>query len=238
MLNTKDICSSYGKHNVLQNISLELQAGEILGLLGPNGSGKSTLMNLLALIRKPDCGQIYFEKTNVWEKPAVIRRLVGYVPQDIALFEELTVHDNLMCWSRQKTKTAKKRIAEISEQLDLESISGKRVSTLSGGMKRRVNLAVALLDMPKLLIMDEPFAGIDSEHEQSIENFLIELRKQGISQIISGHNPEQIIELADKLLILNQGMTVFNGSSVDFRKISAVNSTRQTMQNMLTGRLV
>ena len=179
ILRAEGLCKSYGTVNALCEVSFSLKRGEVLGLFGLNGSGKSTLLDIVALAAKPDAGQIIFDGLDVNSNLTAVRRRIGYVPQEIALFEELTVCENLLCWSKLPGKKAKARAVEVAEKLNLHEIYGKKVAELSGGMKRRVNLAVALLGDPELMVLDEPFAGVDTDNTDGIEKVLKEMAERG-----------------------------------------------------------
>ncbi len=209
MIKVNNITKSYGKHKILNNISFEIQKGEIIGLAGPNGAGKSTLLNILALLNMPDSGEYYIDKKCVDEDIDYVRSVIGYVPQDIALFDELTVHDNLLYWSRYSNKKARLKAQEIGERLDLCNLFSKKIKKLSGGMKRRINLAVGLINEPKILILDEPMVGIDEKHCNEIFSYFKELSQQGITQIISGHYTEQLMNISNRVLYINEGEVRF-----------------------------
>jgi ABC-2 type transport system ATP-binding protein len=193
----------------------------VLGLFGPNGSGKSTLLDILALAVRPTSGQILYRGMDILPRPDTARHLIGYVPQDIALFEELTVLDNLHCWSRLPAAQTRSRIAEIAGALCLEPIASQKVATLSGGMKRRVNLGVALLGYPSLLVLDEPFAGVDLDHREIMQVLLRQLSGLGVCQVISSHSLEDLQPLAGKIMVLHDGRMIFNGDMASFRQKTA-----------------
>jgi ABC-2 type transport system ATP-binding protein len=211
----------YGRQEVLSDVSFSLRQGEVLGLFGPNGSGKSTLLDILALAIRPSTGSILFHGEDVLSRVGQVRPLIGYVPQDIALFEELTVMDNLLCWSRLPARQTRARVAEIAGALCLGDISGQKVATLSGGMKRRVNLGVALLGSPSLLVLDEPFAGVDLDHRGIMQTLLRQLTGLGVSQVISSHSLEDILPLADKIMVLREGHVLFYDDLAVFRQRTA-----------------
>jgi len=211
MIQIENVSKNYGTVQILQNVTFSVAPGEVLGLFGPNGAGKTTLLNILALISKPDSGKYMFDSEDAFSNLKTVRPTIGYVPQDIALFEELTVKDNLLCWSRLSNREAKLRAEEISEALFLTEIYKKKIKHLSGGMKRRVNLAVALLNKPQAIIMDEPLAGVDTEHQASMITYLRELAQAGVTQIISGHSAEQLTPLVDTVMLLRKGQVVYWG---------------------------
>lgn len=229
----REICRSYGRKRVLQSISYSLNRGQVLGLFGPNGSGKTTLLEIAALASKPSAGQLLHHGEAFLTRVAKIRPLIGYVPQDIALFEELTVMDNLRCWSRLPRDRAKVRIVEVSALLNLEAIIGQRVMTLSGGMKRRVNLAVAMLGNPSLLVLDEPFAGVDYEHQEIMRKVLARLSGAGVSQIISSHHVDDLLPLLDQIMVLRDGRLLYYGSRDDFCRLPVSGGSQQTLAAIL-----
>jgi len=211
MIEIKDLCKTYGRQPVLQQVTFTLKRGEVLGLFGPNGAGKSTLLSLLALIARPDSGQYFFDGADALAGVRAVRPRIGYVPQDIALFEELTVRDNLLCWSRLPRAAARHKAETLAQTLDLEALLGMKVRKLSGGMKRRVNLAVSLLNEPELLVLDEPLAGVDLAQSERILGVLASLAQQRITQIVSGHSYEQLKGLAHSALVLKNGCVSYLG---------------------------
>jgi ABC-2 type transport system ATP-binding protein len=234
----RGICRQYGRKPVLREVTFSLGKGQILGLLGPNGSGKTTLLEILALAARPDAGSILLDGADILPRPGPVRPLIGYVPQDIALFEELSVMDNLHCWCRLPKSQARVRIAEVTSALSLEAIARQKVSTLSGGMKRRVNLGVALLGYPSLLVLDEPFSGVDIDHREIMQLFLKQLASLGVSQIISGHSLEDLLPLADQIMVLRGGQTVFYDDVGVFRQWMADASGQASLafRSMINGK--
>lgn len=201
MLSVSDLSKSYSKNKVLCNVSFSLDKGKILGILGPNGAGKTTLLKTLARLNNPDTGEILIDDIPIKES----KEIIGYVPQEIALFDELTVYDNLLCWSKLPKKKAKQKAEQLIEDFNLEKLYKKSVRTLSGGMKRRTNIAVALLNDPSILIMDEALVGIDIEQREYIIMMLNRLANNGITQVISSHYAGEILPLVEKFMILKNG---------------------------------
>ncbi|NLV85611.1 MAG: ABC transporter ATP-binding protein [Clostridiales bacterium] len=237
LLKVEAISKSYGSFTALNNISFSMGQGEILGLFGKNGSGKSSLLNIIAMALKPDNGNIIFDGLNAGQNPMTARGKIGYVPQEIALFEELTVEENLLCWSKLRGKSAKAKVMEISDRLNLEEMLSKRVCTLSGGMKRRVNFAVALLGDPKLLILDEPFVGLDIDNTEIIEDIMKKLSDSGVSQIVSGHSPEQLIPLVHRVMVLSDGQIVYLDKRDSYLQEAGNRSIKHFMGDIIRGKL-
>ena len=211
MIEGKNLTKIYGKQQVLTDVSIEIREGEITALLGKNGSGKSTLLNILAMAVKPDKGRIYVNREDASGPAGTagrLRRTIAYVPQDIALFEELTMKDNLYCWSRLSKEATDARIDELEETFHLKEMEGKKIIKLSGGMKRRVNFAAALMGEYKFMILDEPLTGLDEDTVCRILKMLEEKKRQGVGIIISGHDKGQLLSVADKKILLKDGVVV------------------------------
>ncbi len=237
LLKLEAVSKSYGSFTALKNIGFSMGQGEILGLFGKNGSGKSSLLNIIAMALKPDKGSIVFDGVSGTLNPMEARRKIGYVPQEIALFEELTVEENLLCWSKLRGKSAKAKIMEISDGLNLGEMLSKRVYTLSGGMKRRVNFAVALLGNPKLLVLDEPFVGLDIDNTEIIEDIMKKLSDSGVSQIVSGHSPEQLIPLVHRVMVLSDGEIAYLDERGSYMQEAASRSIKHFMGDIIRGKL-
>lgn len=220
MLSLSNISKGYHQHEVLHDISFSLQKNKILGVMGPNGAGKTTLLKIISLILKPDSGQVFLNNQNALQESQALRPLIGYVPQDLALYEDLSVLDNLHYWSERPLKEKKSHFESLLSHTGLTELRNKRVNTLSGGMKRRLNLAIALINEPKLLIMDEPLVGMDIAQIHSMHHFLRVLSDQGVTQIISSHNAHHLLSLADEVLLLNQGKVCFLGTREAFLNLS------------------
>ena len=235
ILKVEGISKNYGKLEAIKDINFSLQKGEIIGLLGSNGSGKSTLLNIIALAITADKGNIFINKTDVKKNLSRARRSIGYVPQEIALFEELSVKENLLCWSKLPGKKAKERCLYIAKKMNVLDLYNKKVSALSGGMKRRVNTAVALLGNPEFLVLDEPFAGVDTYNTEWVENLLRDMANNGTSQLISGHSPEQLLNFVDRFMVLSEGKIVFLGKKEEFLAFSDNKNADQALLSILRG---
>lgn len=234
-IRVEGLSKKYGEVYALKNLSFSLEKGEVIGVFGLNGSGKSTLLDIVALAARPDGGRLLYEGREPGRALGSIRRRIGYVPQEIALFEELTVRENLLCWSRLPGKAAKQRADEIAERLNLTAFYNKKVSALSGGMKRRVNLAVALLGEPELLVLDEPFAGVDTDNTDGVRTVLRQMADEGVTEIVSGHAPEQLLPLIDRILVLSKGECVWYGTKADFLAQTGAGGVATGMQRLIRG---
>lgn len=198
-----DIEKRYGAQQVLGPVSLCLKSGVLLGIRGSNGAGKSTLLNIMAGVTKPDGGTL-------WRAPET-RGAIGYAPQDIALYGSLTGMDNLLFWcavSGLPAKAAKSRARWLLETMQLSGKAKKRVDTYSGGMKRRLNLACALVTTPKMLLLDEPFAGADTESVTLILDTLRRLKERGCAVAVISHQTPELDPLCDRIITLEAGKIV------------------------------
>ena len=209
VIRAKEIYYRYGKEEVLKGVSFEMQQGEILGILGDNGAGKSTLLSILATVQSPEKGQLsYFDRPKEAHSLQQLRKKIGYVPQEIALYTEESPYDNLKIFGRLhglRGKVLRDKVEETLKVLSLEKDIHKPVSALSGGMKRRTNLGVALMHRPTLLILDEPAVGIDFISRKSILTALKKLAEQGLTIIYSTHALEEVQYICDRALVLEEG---------------------------------
>ena len=201
MIEAKGLVKKYGKFVAVDNLSMTLDVGESVVLLGANGSGKSTLMSMLALVLKPTEGEVLIDG----QKGKKAKSKIAYAPQNIVLFEELTVTENLYAWSSLKGKENVERAEYLISELDMGSFKKKRVDRLSGGQRRRVNIAVAMMGNYDYLFLDEPLAGIDERGAECIEAILRKEKDSGRGILLTEHNPTILLPLMDRQLKLDGG---------------------------------
>ena len=200
MLKVEQIRKRYGKKEILHGITLEVEDGKCLGIIGPNGSGKSTLLSIIVGVLRAEEG-------------SVIRKgRIGYVPQDNALMEDLTVKDNLDFWCAAYGRNSKEIFNShyFKEILRLEEMMKQRVNTLSGGMKKRVNIGIALINDPDYIILDEPCAALDIIYKNEIIEHLNYLKQQGKTIIYTSHSGDELERLCDRLCILKRGEIILD----------------------------
>lgn len=198
MLNVQSIHKKYRNTTVLNDVSFTVKQGEIVGLVGENGAGKSTLLHLLATLEKPTSGSIQFDNIPYQSNMKKIRKQIGFVPQEIALWDEFTVEENMLFFEKLAWKN--KSLAELKQLcVDMELHKWKeKVHTLSGGMKRKLNLAISLIHDPALLLLDEPTVGIDLKSKQEIATYLKKLAHEQHKTIIyTSHDMDEIMHLCD-----------------------------------------
>ena len=200
MIEVSNISKSYGKKQVLKNVSLDARAGERIVIVGRNGCGKTTLLKILAGAMAPDGGSLnYFGEEPLKDK-TVFRRSCGYVPQENPLFEELSVKDNLKFWGAGK----KENLNSVIEQFQLEEMLHMKVEKLSGGMKRRLAIACAFVELPPVLLLDEPTAALDIYYKESILEWLSKYKQMNGTIIMTSHEEQEIV-FADRCLLMDNG---------------------------------
>lgn len=215
MLEVKSLKKNYGEFTAVDGISLHINKGEVVGLLGPNGAGKSTTISMIATLFKPNYGEILFDGIDVVKNPKAIQPYIGYVPQEIALYETLTGYENLKYFGGLyglKGKKLKEQIDRISEIIGIADRLKDRVDTYSGGMKRRINIGVGLLHNPKLVIMDEPTVGIDPQSRNHILETVKRLKEEGISVLYTSHYMEEVEAICERIYIMDHGKIIASGS--------------------------
>ncbi|THF75120.1 ABC transporter ATP-binding protein [Cohnella fermenti] len=214
-IEVKGLAKSYGNKTALSGIGFEVGAGSCFGLLGPNGAGKSTTMKILSGLLESDRGTVRLFGKEQRTAADDIKRIVGYVPQSITLYEKLSAYDNLVFFGEMYGVSGaelKRRIADVLERVGLADRAKEAVDRFSGGMKRRINIAAALLHRPKLLIMDEPTVGIDPQSRNHIFEMIRSLRQEGVTVLYSTHYMEEVENLCDRLAIVDRGEVIADGS--------------------------
>jgi ABC-2 type transport system ATP-binding protein len=223
MISVRSVSKSFGDIKALENISFNIEKGEIFGILGPNGAGKSTIVNILNTLIKPDQGDVIIDGVNIKDDGKTIKSIMGVVPQEIALYEELTAYENLMFWGglydipKQELKRNVNRTLEI---VDLVIRKDERIKFFSGGMKRRINIACSLLHNPKLLVLDEPTVGVDPQNRNHIFEVIEKLNSEGMTIIYTTHYMEEAERFCDNIAIIDIGHIIARGTLKELRQIS------------------
>lgn len=221
ILSANNLHKKYGEFQAVKGISFEIESGEFFGLLGPNGAGKTTTISMLSTLFAPTSGDALIGGHSIVQEPMAVRKLIGVVPQELALYEDLTARENLSFWGKMydlSGKELKNRISEVLEQIGLTEQANQRVKTFSGGMKRRVNIGVGLLHKPRLLFMDEPTVGIDPQSRRSILDSVKELNRQGMTVLYTTHYMEEAQELAQRVGIIDHGELIALGTQAELTR--------------------
>jgi ABC-2 type transport system ATP-binding protein len=208
--------------HAVDGVSFEVRAGEIFSLLGPNGAGKTTTISMLACLLHPDEGDALVMGHSIRSEPMAVKSALGVVPQDIALYEDLTALENLTFWGKMyglRGEVLRQRVDEVLAIIGLTERQKGRVSKYSGGMKRRVNIGVALLHKPQVIYMDEPTVGIDPQSRRNILDSVVILKNQGMTVLYTTHNMEEAQELSDHIAIMDNGKIIASGTNEELVKI-------------------
>ena len=221
LLEVRDLHKSYGLLTAVAGVSCTVQPGECLGLLGPNGAGKTTTLSMISGLITPDGGNILIEGRPIAGDTDPVKARLGLVPQDLALFEDLTALDNLRLFGSLYRLPPQQLHNAIDDAIDLVGLADRardRVKTFSGGMKRRLNLAAALLHDPQLLLLDEPTVGVDPQSRNAIFDNIAALRARGKTILYTPHYMEEVERLCDRVIIMDHGKIVADESLSNLRK--------------------
>jgi ABC-2 type transport system ATP-binding protein len=226
MIQLSSVSKSFGNIEAVKDVSFSIDKGEIFGILGPNGAGKSTIVNILNTLVKPDKGDVIIDGVNIKGDGDTIKLIMGVVPQEIALYEELSAYENLMFWGGLYDIPKQELKANVNKTLDIVDLVNRkddRIKTFSGGMKRRINIACSLLHNPKILVLDEPTVGVDPQNRNHIFEVIERLNKEGITIIYTTHYMEEAERFCDKIAIIDVGRIIAQGTLKELREISDVN---------------
>jgi ABC-2 type transport system ATP-binding protein len=215
MLKVQGLAKTFGAIRAVDSVSFEVRPGEIYGLLGPNGAGKTTTISIISGLLKPDAGEVLVAGAAFWSDPQKAKGIMGVVPQELAIYEELSGRENLEFWGRMaglSARDAQSRAAELLEALTLADRAKDAVKTYSGGMKRRINLGCALLHRPQLLLLDEPTVGIDPQARLNILEFIRRLRASGTAILYTTHYLEEAETLCQRIGIIDHGRLLAEGT--------------------------
>jgi lipopolysaccharide export system ATP-binding protein len=217
ILSTVELTKSYKGRKVVDNISLTITQGEVVGLLGPNGAGKTTTFYIIVGLTSPDSGQVLLDGVNITDFPMYVRARNGisYLPQEPSIFKKLTVEENIMAVLETLPLTPnqrRERLEELIEDLGLQQVRRSEGYMLSGGERRRVEIARSLVISPSFILLDEPFSGIDPLTVQDIQKIIVHLKGGGIGVLVTDHNVPYTLQVTDRAYIINNGRIFRAGS--------------------------
>ena len=220
-IEVKNLKKSFGELQAVQGVSLCAESGEVLSLLGPNGAGKSTVISMLSGLLAPTEGDAFIMGHSVTKEPEAAKSSLGVVPQDIALYPDLSARENLVFWGKMyglRGAALKSRVDEVLDVIGLADRQKDYVGKFSGGMKRRVNIGAALLHKPQVVIMDEPTVGIDPQSRRHILDNVKELNRQGMTVLYTTHYMEEAAELSSHIAIMDAGKVIAYGTHAELLK--------------------
>ncbi|MFT6246223.1 MAG: lipopolysaccharide export system ATP-binding protein [Salibacteraceae bacterium] len=214
---TELIKKSYKGRNVVNGVSIEVNQGEIVGLLGPNGAGKTTSFYMIVGLVKPDSGKVFLDETEITQFPMYKRSQlgIGYLPQEVSVFRKLSVEDNIMAileMGKLNKEDRKKRLEQLLNEFSLNHVRKNLGNRLSGGEKRRTEIARALATDPKFVLLDEPFAGVDPIAVEDIQSIISELKTRNIGILITDHNVQETLSITDRAYLLSEGQILKSGT--------------------------
>jgi ABC-2 type transport system ATP-binding protein len=218
VIEVHELVKTYGSTVAVDRVSFQVERGELFGLLGPNGAGKTTTISVLSTLLPADGGRAVVAGCDVARDADGVRRRIGIVPQEIAIYEDLSAHDNLVFWGRLyglSGKHLQRRVEEMLEAVELSEHARQRVSRYSGGMKRRLNLAAGLMHGPEVLFLDEPTVGIDAQARSRILDLIRRLNEDGLTVLYTTHYLEEAEQLCDRIGVIDQGRLVALGDRDD-----------------------
>ena len=229
MLHSEGLIKKYKKRTVVNNVSITVNQGEIVGLLGPNGAGKTTSFYMLVGLIKPDYGKVYLDEKEITTEPMYVRSQngIGYLPQEPSIFRKLSVEDNIK-GILEMTNLSKKeqayKLEELIEEFNLGHVRKNRGDLVSGGERRRTEIARALAVNPRFILLDEPFAGVDPIAVEDIQRVVYHLKSKNIGILITDHNVQETLSITDRVYLLFEGKILISGKPEDLVENEEVRS--------------
>jgi ABC-2 type transport system ATP-binding protein len=239
-ISVQNLQKSFGENLAVQGVSFDVEEGEIFSLLGPNGAGKTTTISMLSCLLRPDGGDALIMGNSIRTQDMGVKSVLGVVPQEIALYEDLTARENLTFWGKMyglRGSALKSRVSEVLDVIGLSDRANDRVGKYSGGMKRRVNIGVALLHKPRVIYMDEPTVGIDPQSRRNILDSMVALKDQGMTVLYTTHYMEEAEELSDHIAIMDHGKLIACGTNDELVKLVGEQTRIDLTVNVESGKI-
>jgi lipopolysaccharide export system ATP-binding protein len=219
-LRAEGLTKSYVGRRVVDDVTIEVRGGEVVGLLGPNGAGKTTSFHMIVGLTRPDAGRVFLDGTNVTPLPMYerARRGIGYLPQEPSVFRKLTVEENILAILETLDLTAaerSERLRQLLDELGIAKLAKSKALALSGGERRRLEITRALVISPAFMLLDEPFAGIDPIAVVDIQGIVSQLKRRGIGVLITDHNVRETLGICDRAYIVNEGTVLEEGTPAE-----------------------
>lgn len=224
ILRVTGLAKTYGRRRVVEGVDYEVEHGEIVGLLGPNGAGKTTTFRMTCGMIEPDEGRVYLNELDVTSWPMYRRARdghMGYLAQESSVFRKLTVEQNILAMLEllgHKARDRRQRCDDLLEQFGITHIRKSRAAKLSGGERRRLEIARCLVSEPQIILLDEPFAGIDPVNVQSIQEMIRQLQQRDIAVLITDHAAREILQIVDRCYVISEGRVLCSGTSDEIRR--------------------
>jgi ABC-2 type transport system ATP-binding protein len=221
-IQVQNLYKAFGETKAVAGVSFEVEKGEIFSLLGPNGAGKTTTISMLSCLLRPDEGDAVILGHSIRQDAMGVKAVLGVVPQEIALYEDLSARENLTFWGKMyglRGTALKSRVDEVLEVIGLTERAKEFIKKYSGGMKRRVNIGIALLHKPQVIYMDEPTVGIDPQSRRSILDSVLKLKREGTTVLYTTHYMEEAQELSNHIAIMDNGKLIASGTHEELVKI-------------------
>ncbi len=222
MIEVQNLHKQYGDLVAVEDISFQVKPGSIYGLLGPNGAGKTTTISMMCGLLRPNRGKVSIDGIDVWSRPLEAKRLLGFVPQEVVLYANLSARQNLRFWGGMygmPRAKLKQRVDEVLEMVELADRGNEKAQQFSGGMKRRLNMAIGLIHEPKVLLLDEPTVGIDPHAREHLLGVVRRLADAGTTVVYTSHYLDEVERLCDDIMIIDHGKVLASGTLEELRKL-------------------